>query len=404
MKKKKRILILTADTGFGHRSASNAISEALNEKYGDRVKVEIVNPLNEPTTSAFLHDTQTDYDKWVRDVPELYQLGYQVSDKQIPNFFVEQYFSVVLNETMKTIFHRCKPDVVVSTYPAYQSPVSSIFVAKKRPVPFYTVITDLATVHRLWFHHKVTGCLVPNNLVAELALDSGLPPEKIQITGIPVSPSISKETRTKNTIRQELGWKLDIPTILVVGSKRVEGLIDALDVINHFGGELQVVAVAGRDEEMFREIKELDWHIPAYIYDFVENMPAMMKAADLIICKAGGLIVTESLASSLPMILIDVIPGQETGNAEYVTTNGAADMAASPIDILKKINHLLRDDQYLLKARTVQAHALGLPESAYAVADILWQAIELADVKANPELSQPLLILLEKQKIPAVTQ
>lgn len=377
MKKKKRILILTADTGFGHRSASNAISEALNEKYSDRVKVEIVNPLDEPTTSTFLHDTQSDYDKWVRDVPELYQLGYQVSDRQIPNFFVEQYFTVVLNETMKTIFQRCKPDVVVSTYPAYQSPIGSIFLAKKRPIPFYTVVTDLSTVHRLWFHHNVTGCLVPNKLVEELALGAGLPPEKIHITGIPVSPAISKETRTKNQIRKELGWKPNIPTLMVVGSKRVEGLIDALEVINHFNGDIQVAAVAGRDEEMFRDLNQLDWHIPAYIYDFVENMPALMKASDLIICKAGGLIVTESLASGLPMILIDVIPGQESGNAEYVTTNGAADMAASPMDILKNLNHLLRDNRSLLKERTTCAHALGLPESSYAVADILWHAVEL---------------------------
>jgi 1,2-diacylglycerol 3-beta-galactosyltransferase len=396
MKKKKRILILTADTGFGHRSAANAISETLKDKYGNLVKVEIVNPLDDPSTSTFLHDTQSDYDKWVREVPELYQLGYQVSDNPIPNFFVEQYFSAVLNKSMTNIFQRCKPDVVVSTYPAYQLPVDNLFVARSRPVPFYTVVTDLATVHRLWFHHKVTGCLVPNQLVADLALDAGLPEEKIQITGIPVAPAIAKEKRSKNVIRQELGWNQDIPTVLVVGSKRVEGLIEALEVLNHFGGELQVVAIAGKDEEMYREIKQLDWHIPSYIYDFVENMPALMKASDLIICKAGGLIVTESLACSLPMILIDVIPGQETGNAEYAISHGAADQAGTPFEILKNITHLLRNDRSLLKERTINAHNLGLPDSAYAVADILWRATELKEPVSVPHSFQSAPVLSGK--------
>jgi ATP-dependent Lon protease len=39
METKKRILILTADAGFGHRSAANAICEALEEKYPERVSV-----------------------------------------------------------------------------------------------------------------------------------------------------------------------------------------------------------------------------------------------------------------------------------------------------------------------------------------------------------------------------
>ena len=77
---KKRILILTADAGFGHRSAANAIQEGLVELYGDKVIVEVVNALDEPTAPNFLRESQSDYDRWVRNVPELYQLGYEASD------------------------------------------------------------------------------------------------------------------------------------------------------------------------------------------------------------------------------------------------------------------------------------------------------------------------------------
>jgi UDP-N-acetylglucosamine:LPS N-acetylglucosamine transferase len=156
----------------------------------------------------------------------------------------------------------------------------------------------------------------------------------------------------------------------------VERLLDTLNVINHFSCDMQVAVIAGKNEKFSRDISEFEWHIPVHIYDFVENMPTLMKASDLLVCKAGGLIVTESLASGLPMMLIEVIPGQETGNAEYVIAYGAADMAQSPIEVLELLSHLMKDNQSLLKKRAANAAMLGKPRSAIDTATVLWKAIE----------------------------
>lgn len=381
MASRKRILIMTADAGFGHRSAANAVAEAIQDKYADTLEVDVVNPLDEPTTPSFLMDTQSDYDKYVRNVPELYQLGYEASDNPIPTAFLERSIGVLLVDTMRELFIRYQPHAVLSTYPWYPSAMTALFTNRKYRVPNYTVVTDLSTVHRMWFHKKATGCLVPNKIVAELAMSYGMPLNKICITGIPVSPAISKETRSKNEIRAGLGWQPDLPTILAVGSKRVERLVDSLNVINHFGGALQVAVVCGKDETLFKALSHFEWHIPAHVYEYSDQMPTLMKAADLMLCKAGGLIVTESLASGLPMMLTEVIPGQETGNAEYVVAYGAADLAESPIMILECLNHLLRDDGSLLKKRSANACALGQPLSAYAVARLLYQAAFKAEIK-----------------------
>lgn len=383
MDSKKRALILTADAGFGHRSAALAVKDAILDKYSEQMTVELLNPLDEPTTPTFLRDTQSDYDKYVKHVPELYQLGYEASDNLIPTAFLERSIGVLLVDTMRELFTQYKPDVVLSTYPWYQSAISTMFTGRKNKIPQFTAVTDLSTVHRMWFHKKVTGCLVPNTLVAELGMSYGMPLEKIIITGIPVSPAITKEKREKNVIRQELGWQPDLPTILAVGSKRVERLIDSLNVINHFGAPIQVAVVCGRDENLFRELTHFEWHIPAYIYEYSDQVPTLMKASDLMLCKAGGLIVTESLASGLPMMLTEIIPGQETGNAEYVTAYGAADMAESPIAILECLSHLLKDDQALLKKRAANARFLGQPESAYAAADIVWKAATTTEPKKS---------------------
>jgi len=225
----------------------------------------------------------------------------------------------------------------------------------------------------MWFNRRVAGCLVPTSIVADLAANHGVPPNRIHITGIPVNPQFSKETRSKTEIRTALGWQSDISTVLAVGSRRVERLQDALAVLNHIGMPLQLAVVTGKDADLYSELKQVDWHVPTHLYEFVENMPDLMCAADIILCKAGGLIVTESLACGLPLVLIDVIPGQETGNAQYVVENGAGDLAETTLQVLEVFAHLLRGDGELLKQRAEAACGLGRSMAAYDVADILWE-------------------------------
>jgi 1,2-diacylglycerol 3-beta-galactosyltransferase len=372
---RRKILILTADAGFGHRSAAIAVAAALEEKFAEDTIVEIVNPLDDNRVPTFLRDSQSDYTKWVRSVPDLYQLGYEASDGVLSNALLERSLVVLLIDAMRGILEASNPDVILTTYPLYQSTLTALFRSRRYRVPLYTAVTDLSTVHRMWFHKRVDGCLVPNALVGDLAISCGMSSQQITITGIPVHPNVVRDSRPKNEIRQELGWQPDIPTVLAVSSKRVDRMVDTLNIINHYGGKVQLAVVAGKDERMLQEINQFEWHIPVKVYDFVENMPALMHAADLAICKAGGLIVTESLACGLPMILIEVIAGQETGNAEYVTALGAADLAETPIAVLENLDHLLMSDQLLLKQRARNAARIGQPNSAYKVADILHTAL-----------------------------
>ncbi len=70
-----------------------------------------------------------------------------------------------------------------------------------------------------------------------------------------------------------------------------------------------------------------------------------MHAADAIICKAGGLIVTESLACGLPLLLVDILPGQEAGNAEMILQGGAGDIATTTMEVLETLSHWMINDQ-----------------------------------------------------------
>jgi UDP-N-acetylglucosamine:LPS N-acetylglucosamine transferase len=176
--------------------------------------------------------------------------------------------------------------------------------------------------------------------------------------------------------------------------------LDTLNVLNHFGRPLQIAVVAGKDRDLYEELQAIEWHVPAHVYEYVPNVPLYMRAADCVICKAGGLVVTEALAAGSPMMLIDIIPGQETGNAEYVVSGGAGDLARSDMEVLETLSHWLMDDSALLSERAQNAAALGRPMAAYAAAEQLFQAACRGTQPHRHLLSQRTLIdLLNRNQI-----
>jgi 1,2-diacylglycerol 3-beta-galactosyltransferase len=369
---RKRLLILTADAGFGHRSAANAVSAALGELYGDQCEVFIVNPLEDRRAPFFLRDSQSDYDKLVRRLPELYRLGYDASDSVVPATIVEQALIVLLYDVMRDIIRTYHPDAILTTYPLYQAPLRAVMTITRAAIPLLVTITDLATVHRLWFSSSVDLSLAPTTVVRDLALNYGLSADQVQVTGIPVNPEVAREQRSPQEIRRELGWQEDLVTVLAIGSRRVDHLLDSLNIFNHFGMQLQLAVVAGKDEKLYHELQEIDWHLPVRLYEYISNVPTLMKASDIVVCKAGGLVVTEALACGRPLLLIDAIPGQETGNADYVVQNGAGNLARSAMGVLETTSHWLMDGGRLLQERSEKARLLGRPNAAYEVANALW--------------------------------
>jgi 1,2-diacylglycerol 3-beta-galactosyltransferase len=392
----KHILILIADAGYGHRSAANAVAAALKERYGDECITAIENPLDSERAPAPLRSSQEDYDRVVRNMPNLYQLGYQISDAPLSSAVIERAFTVMLYDAVRETIDRCQPDAIVAVHPYYAAPLTALSAIRKKHIPLITVVTDLATVHRIWFNNEADYCLVPTQAVYDLALENDLPPEKVRMVGIPVNPAISNEQRSPADVRAELGWQTDLTTVLAIGSKRVVHLLELLNVLNHSGLPLQLAVVAGGNDELYGQLQDMEWHRPTRLYNFVDNLPAMMRAADFVLAKPGGLTTTESLAAGLPMLLFDPIPGQETGNVEYVVQGGGGDLIEGPVQLLETAFHWLDNDGALLAERAANARKLGRPRAAYEVAELAWTLAERGPQPKPESNVQPLTDLLAR--------
>ena len=170
-----------------------------------------------------------------------------------------------------------------------------------------------------------------------------------------------------------LGWQSGLPAALAVGSVRVPHMADILRQLNSSDLPIQLAVVAGGDAGLLEELQRIQWRLPVHIYDWVEDMPALLHAADFVISKAGGLIISESLACGLPLLLVDVMPDQEKGNVEYLLQAQAGELGLGPGEAVSIIRRWLDGGAELLAIRARNAQAAGHPDAAYSAARLVWQ-------------------------------
>lgn len=371
-----KILILTSDAGFGHRRAAQAIEAALKERTNGDAEIEIRNPLDAPELPDIVRGIETGYDDFVVDDPTLYQIAYAATDAPVVAQLMQSVMTTFLNRILARWIQETRPDVIVTTYPAYTQALVRAAAAANRSIPVDVVVTDLIDVHSLWFHQRATLTFVPTENVYEQALQHGLPPARLKAFGLPVHPKFAKlRERDRLEIRRALGWDASLPAALIVGSSRSRQTPSIARLLDRSGVPVQIAAVAGGDAESHAALQATEWTGTVHTYGLVENMPEMMRAADFIICKAGGLIVSESLASGLALILYEALPGQEVGNVRYVVEHGAGAWSPGVLGALTTVySWLVGEGDELAKCRAA-AEQIGRPEAAYDIADQILEQV-----------------------------
>jgi len=363
-----------AEAGFGHRAACQAVAAALKEVSSDACQITILNLSQHPMAPALMRLPERSYDRTVNSSLHLFDLTYRVTDTHLGCSLVGRVMARGLSRATRQILDEMQPDAILSTIHLYQAPVLAARKHGYSHIPFFSVVTDLAEVHQIWFRAAPDVLFVPNESVRSQALEAGLRPEQVVVSGIPVQPRIAAERRTRSELRAGLGWRNDLPVALVVGSRRTPALDESLAAINRARPPVQLAVTAGGDEDLYRRLQAIDWQIPVYLYRYVNNMPELMHAADVLISKAGGLITAESLACGLPLIYTGHIPGQESGNLAYVVDQGAGTAAETPTQLAHTLHAWLANGGARLHQYAARAQRLGYPQAAQTIAEMVWQA------------------------------
>jgi UDP-N-acetylglucosamine:LPS N-acetylglucosamine transferase len=128
-----------------------------------------------------------------------------------------------------------------------------------------------------------------------------------------------------------------------------------------------MIVLCGRNDELRRHIQRLPAHLPLQAFGFVDNVADLMRSADVLVTKAGGLTLAEAFCCHVPVVVHDVLAGQEAGNLEYVLSHQAVEYAAQPEALARVVTSLYADPRR--RARLAERGArLARPDAAQRIA------------------------------------
>ncbi len=362
-----RALFLFSDTGGGHRSAAEAVVEALETHFPGQCRPQLVDVLRDYTPPPFRYAPNL-YPDLVR-LPRAWSLGYHLSDGQRRARLLAAATWPYLRFHVRRLAAEHPADLIVSFHPLCNAPVLRA-LGERRP-PFLTVVTDLVTAHAFWYHPAVDLCLVPTEPARRRALACGLRPEQVCVVGLPVAQRFCRRLGGRGTLCRQLGWPTDRPVVLLVGGGEGMGpLFETARAIARQGGRFALAVVCGRNVGLRRRLEQVAWEVPAFIYGFEHRMPEMMQAATLLVTKAGPGTITEAINAGLPMVLYSRLPGQEEGNVDYVVDNGVGTWAPGPEATARAVHRWLADPAHLQQA-AARCRRLARPQAAAEVASII---------------------------------
>jgi 1,2-diacylglycerol 3-beta-galactosyltransferase len=102
-----------------------------------------------------------------------------------------------------------------------------------------------------------------------------------------------------------------------------------------------------------------------------------MRAADVLVTKAGPGTLSEAFNAGLPILLYDFLPGQEEGNVGYVVQAGAGLWAPGPKAVVQALRQWVgpQAEAQALARAAENARKLARPDAARRIAQFIWQQI-----------------------------
>jgi 1,2-diacylglycerol 3-beta-galactosyltransferase len=369
----RRLLILFCDTGGGHRSAAHAVAEALHDLHGDSAQVELLDALGDCLPppldrlgSAYPHMVGLRGWPWAT--------GYHLSNGPHRAAPVKGGWRSLVHSAVLRLLRNHPADVILCCHPAFNDPLLRALTQAKARTPLVTLVTDLIAAHALWFAPGVTRCLVPTEGARQRALACGVPAERVLVTGLPVSGSFAAAAREDPlVVRQRLRLRPGLPVVLVVSGAEGMGPLRRLcRTVAESGVRAQLAVITGRNERVRARLAAEPWPLPVRVEGFVDNMHEWMRAADLLVSKAGPSTISEALVVGLPLVLSGALPGQERPNVDHVVRAGAGVWAPTPSRVAGVVQELLAPDNPRLAHMAARARALARPDAARRVAEAVW--------------------------------
>lgn len=363
-----KILIISSDTGGGHRSAAAAIVAGVHRFWkGESAVVRVVKAVEE---SHHITARLVNLYNWIlKNRQHWMKYLYWVINRVRPE--TREFFHRRCIGFCKDVFERWCPHVVVSVHPLTQHIFARVLkeVNLADKVPLVTVVTDPCYgFWEGWACNDVSLYLVASEEARQQLIDYGVSPDRIKISGMPVHPKFYYPgEEAAKAAREVLGLDPEKFTVFVnagwIGGGNIPEIFREL-----IKGELDIQAIflAGKNDELKAEAEA--WaktaKFPVKVIGYSENIEQIMAAANVMISKLGGLTTFEALACRLPIIADTTTPPmpQEAGTVNLLAKRGAGVLLERITDIVPTVRSIMSDSVKYAEMRAA-TEGMAIPNS-----------------------------------------
>jgi 1,2-diacylglycerol 3-beta-galactosyltransferase len=374
----RRVLVLTSDTGAGHRSASRALVAGAVASPERRLELFELDPYrdDDPFWQRYATDATPEIQKrvvgpiaaiadrivtWygpvIRHAPWLWGLAFNLAAVRA----VGEAYHAVYGRTVAARIRRAidvsRASAVVSVHPLCNRAMADATAGRLHAA---VVVTDLVDVHPFWAGHPRARHVVATSEAATALAALGVNPANISILGLPLRKEFGSVDQTVREARTRVGVDPDRDVVLFMGggdgAGSLETVVRACDRSLRTNVETAptFVVICGRNESLRRALEVQAWRGPIRILGFEsgQSTATWMVAASVIVTKPGSLTVAESLAVGRPILLGPPLPGQEEGNVPLVVEAGAGLSYRTPTGAAAALGAMLGDPARLWEMGT----------------------------------------------------
>jgi 1,2-diacylglycerol 3-beta-galactosyltransferase len=364
----KRLLFLFSDTGAGHRAAAEAVAEALRRRYPNRFLVDCYDPMRDQRVIAGRLTAL--YGPVTRRVPFLWGAAYRVTNVQPTVRLFQHAIGRGLRRKLRGALEP-RPALVASFHPLLNHVAADVV---PHGVPRVTVITDWIDFHQAWTDLQADCIICPSDAAYELCRRRGVPADHLVKAGLPIHPRFHDAIRgftDKKSMRLKLRLRPHAPTVLLAGGgDGTEPLRKYAAALARSPLDVQVLAVCGRNTALAERIRE-DNHAGVHVFGFVDNMPELLLASDLLVTRAGPGMIAEGLACGCPLLLTGYLPGQESGNVKEIVDRGLGRFVPRPDDLVEAVTVWFGKPESERLDDANRARDAADPGAAFQIADVM---------------------------------
>jgi processive 1,2-diacylglycerol beta-glucosyltransferase len=362
---KKRILILTAGFGEGHNSAARGVRDGLARVAPEGTEIELrdlfaeaYGPVNELVRKGYL--------TVVNFMPRAWGAVYRWIDRK-KNFDEEFGRFSRLRDHFAALLNRFQPEIMVCTFPVYPNVLRQIQKQNaecSRPCKSVVVVTDSITINAAWYRCDADYFLVANEHTASVLQTAGVAPEKIKVFGFPVSPRFADAALANRVLPPSNSER----RVLYMIHAARRGASDLAARLADLGVDLTVTI--GRADNLRPEIEAAAGD-NASVIGWTNELPRLLHESHLLIGKAGGATVQETIAAGCPMIVNYVVAGQEEGNARLIAETESGVIANSPREVIAQVQRAFANGAKQWRKWADNINKLSRPRAALDIAEFL---------------------------------